>query len=38
MVDDNIIAAEGLTAHSEADHELGEYLSMLTSNPLEVEL
>lgn len=38
MVDDNIVAAEGLTAHSEADHELGEYLSMLTSNPLEVEL
>jgi len=38
MVDDNIIAAEGLTAHSETDHELGEYLSMLTSNPLEVEL
>ena len=38
MIDDNIIAAEGLTAHSEADHELGEYLSMLTSNPLEVEL
>ncbi|MFT5511025.1 MAG: hypothetical protein ACI89J_004125 [Hyphomicrobiaceae bacterium] len=38
MVDDNIVAAEGLTVHSESDHELGEYLSMLTSNPLEVEL
>ena len=38
MVDDNIVAAEGLTAHSEADHELGEYLSMLTTNPLEAEL
>ncbi|MFY0612977.1 MAG: hypothetical protein JXQ99_15715 [Hyphomicrobiaceae bacterium] len=38
MVEDNIVAAEGLTAHSEADHELGEYLSMLTSNSLEVEL
>ena len=38
MVDDNIIAAEGLTVHSESDHELGENLSMLTNNPLEVEL
>lgn len=38
MVDDNIIAAESMTAHSQSDHELGEYLSMLTSNPLEVEL
>ncbi|MBU2531694.1 MAG: hypothetical protein KKB37_03060 [Alphaproteobacteria bacterium] len=38
VVEDNILAADALTVHGEADHELGEHLSMLTSNPLEVEL
>ncbi len=38
MVDANLFAAQALAGTGEADHELGEYLSMLASNPLEVEL